>query len=143
MPTLQLSHLGLCVADLERSFHFYTDLFGFKEDSTRPRISLQGGMAAQLLEIPEVSLTAVYLLRDGLCLELLHYPTPGAEGDAAPRPMNALGFTHLSFNVDSIDEILPRVVAAGGRVIDASRIPVAVFVTDPDGTRIELVQTHT
>jgi catechol 2,3-dioxygenase-like lactoylglutathione lyase family enzyme len=100
-------------------------------------------MAAQLLEIPEVSLTAVYLLRDGLCLELLHYPTPGAEGDAAPRPMNALGFTHLSFNVDSIDEILPRVVAAGGRVIDASRIPVAVFVTDPDGTRIELVQTHT
>ena len=88
MTAPRLSHLGLCVADLERSLHFYTDVFGFKEDSTRPRLSLQGGMAAQLLEIPEVSLTAVYLLRDGLCLELLHYPDPGASGDAAPKEMS-------------------------------------------------------
>ena len=53
--------------------------------------------------------------------------------------MNRVGLTHLSFEVAAIEPVLARVRAAGGRVLEDSRIPPAVFVTDPDGTRIELV----
>jgi catechol 2,3-dioxygenase-like lactoylglutathione lyase family enzyme len=135
----RLTHLGLCVSDLERSLRFYRDVFGFQEDSARPPLAMKGEPAATLLELPGVELRAVYLLRDGTCLELLAYPAPGTLGDGAPREMNRLGLTHLSFEVDAIDDVLARVRAAGGAVLEASRIPPAVFVTDPDGTRIELV----
>jgi predicted enzyme related to lactoylglutathione lyase len=53
--------------------------------------------------------------------------------------MNRVGLTHLSFEVTVIEPVLARVREAGGHVLEDSRIPPAVFVTDPDGTRIELV----
>ncbi len=133
------THLGLCVSDLERSLRFYREVFGFEEDRARPPFEMAGGPAATLLELPEVKLQAVYLVRDGLCLELLAYPAPGTTGDGAPRPMNRRGLTHLSFEVDDLDAVVAAAVAAGGTLIEGSRIPAAVFLTDPDGTRIELV----
>lgn len=139
MQGARLTHLGLCVSDLERSLAFYRDVLGFEELPDRPRLAIQGEPAATLLGMPEVSVQAVYLGRDGTTLELLGYPSPGTTGSGEPRPMNALGFTHLSFEVPDLDAAVKRVREAGGRVLEASRIPVAVFVTDPDGTRIELV----
>ena len=140
----RFSHLGLCVADLERSLRFYRDVLGFRE---RSRLDVAGAHADRLLALPGVKLRAIYLERDGLRLELLHFDSPAAPGSApAARPMNALGLTHLSLRVSDVDALLARIVAAGGRVLDATRInlppasTVALFVTDPDGTRIELVQ---
>jgi glyoxylase I family protein len=135
----RFTHLGLCVSDLERSLRFYRDVFGFAEDSARRPLAMKGEPAATLLGLPDVDLRAVYLVRDGLCLELLAYPAPGTLGDGAPRAMNRVGLTHLSFEVDDLEAIAERVRAVGGRVLDSSRIAPAVFVTDPDGTRIELV----
>lgn len=139
----RLSHLGICVADLERSLRFYREGLGFREVSA---LDLGGEPAATLLELPEVSLRARYLERDGARIELLHFPAPGTLGDGRPRPMNARGLTHLSFRVEGLDAVLTRLVALGGAVLDATRVGSAglgmqaVFVCDPDGTRIELVE---
>ena len=135
--------MGLCVADLQRALRFYCDGLGFREVSA---LDLSGEPAATLLELPGVALRARYLERDGAVVELLHYPAPGATGDGAPRAMNALGLTHLSFQVSDLDAVLARLVALGGTVLAASRIDgghagaKAAFVCDPDGTRIELVE---
>jgi catechol 2,3-dioxygenase-like lactoylglutathione lyase family enzyme len=139
----RLSHLGICVADLERSLHFYREGLGFREVSA---LELTGEPSATLLGLPGVSLRARYLERDGARIELLHYPSPGALGDGRPRPMNARGLTHLSFRVEGLDAALARLAALGGTVLAASRIGSeragvqAAFVCDPDGTRIELVE---
>jgi len=139
---LRLSHLGICVADLERSLRFYREGLGFREVSS---LELAGEPAATLVGLPGVSLRARYLERDGTRVELLHYPVPGALGDGAPRPMNARGLTHLSFRVDGLADVLARLAALGGTVLAGSRIGgergavKAAFVCDPDGTRIELV----
>ena len=139
----RLSHLGICVADLERSLRFYREGLGFREVSA---LELSGEPSASLLGLPGVSLRARYLERDGARLELLHYPAPGAVGEGRPGPMNARGLTHLSFRVDGLDEVLARLVALGGAVLAATRVGSprlgmqAVFACDPDGTRIELVE---
>jgi len=81
---LRVSHLGICVSDLERSRAFYRD---------------------------------------------------------------ALGLTHLSLRMDEIDASVARLPAHGARMLrdthidNASLRAKAVFVTDPDGTLIELVET--
>ena len=81
------------MSDLARSQRFYCEGLGFAEAL---RLEFAGEPSATLLELPGVRFVAVYLRRDELLLELLHYDAPGATGDRAPRAMNALGFTHLS-----------------------------------------------
>lgn len=136
MPIRRFSHVGLCVSDLERSLAFWSDALGFREVA---RIEASGDESETLLQIPDVDVSAVFLERDGFRLELLHYRTPGHRGAGEPRPMNALGLTHLSLRVDDLDATVAALEAAGARVLRATRAARAVFVTDPDGTRIELV----
>jgi len=143
MPLLRLTHIGLCVSDWERSLQFYRDVLGFRYLS---ELQLAGEPSGTLLQLPDVELRAIYLERDGTRIELLHYPVPGHQGDGAPRPMNQLGLTHLSLRVDDLVGLLASLRAAGVRILDRTRIDIpafeagAVFVTDPDGTLIELVQ---
>jgi catechol 2,3-dioxygenase-like lactoylglutathione lyase family enzyme len=143
MASLKLTHIGICVTELSRSLDFYCQGLGFQQVS---ELAMEGEPAATLLELPDVSLRAVYLERDGVRIELLHYPRPGAFAEAQPRPMNRAGLTHLSFQVDSLEEAVKQLCAHGGRLLEGSRIELpeagaaAAFVTDPDGTRIELVQ---
>ncbi len=143
MSVQLLTHLGLCVSDLERSVRFYSEVFGFSEVG---RLEPDIESTSRILEIPDAKLQAVYLERDGWRLELLYFPSPGHTGSDAPRPVNQLGLTHLSFRVRELAAFVGRVEAAGGRVLEDSRLDIpdgkgssALFVVDPDGTRIELI----
>ena len=145
MSVRRFSHVGICVADLERSLAFYRDALGFRE---RGRLEVSGEVSETLLGLYPVDLQAVYLERDGVRLELLHYASPGHRGTGEPRPMNALGLTHLSLAVDDLDGAVLVLERAGARVLRATRVhnpelgAHAIFVTDPDGTRIELVESR-
>ena len=143
MSLLRLTHIGICVSDWERSVQFYRDVLGFRYLS---ELQLAGEPSSTLLQLPDVELRAIYLERDGMRIELLHYPVPGHRGDGAPRPMNQLGLTHLSLRVDDLAGLVESVRAAGVRILDRTRIDIpafeaaAIMIADPDGTLIELVQ---
>ncbi len=143
MTVQRLSHIGICVSDLERSLAFYRDALGFRELGS---LDVSGEEASTLLELPGVVLRAVYLERDGTRIELLHYAEPGHCGDAKPGAMNRLGLTHLSLRVDDLGATLAALERAGAHTLPHTRIEnpafsaSAAFVTDPDGTRIELVE---
>ena len=123
--------------------HFYRDVLGFEELS---RLQVTGPEAERLLSIDGGELQAVYLQRDGTRIELLYYPVAGHEATATPRPMNRLGFTHLSLRVADLEAVAAAIEQGGGvnlaqtRVDNAAWGSKAVFVTDPDGLRIELLQ---
>jgi len=140
---LRLSHIGICVADAERSLRFYRDGLGFQ---LATELRVQGEPSETLLQLKDVDLRAIYLVRDGVTIELLYYETPGCQASGVPRAMNAVGLTHLSFQVDDLDALLPRLEETGAQVLRDTRIEIpeartrAIFVTDPDGTRIEIVQ---
>jgi glyoxylase I family protein len=143
MSVQRLSHIGICVADLERSVRFYRDILGFEELS---RLHVKGPEPERLLNIAGGELQAVYLQRDGTRIELLYYPVAGHQSNDTPRPMNKLGLTHLSLRVADLDAVVATIVQGGGvnlpetRVDNAAWGSKAVFVTDPDGLRIELIQ---
>lgn len=143
MALQRLSHTGLCVSDLNRSLRFYRDGLGFRRLSA---LEVEGASADRLLQIEGVKLRAVYLERDGTRIELLQFASPGHRGDGGAQPMNRLGLTHLSFRVRDLDATLAGIEEAGGRVLPHTRVDLpgassaAVFVTDPDGIRIELVE---
>ena len=131
------NHVGQCVADLERSKRFYCELFGF---TLEREVTPPDETSAQLMSLtPPLGMTAAYLVRDGLVLELLHYSAPGQTEGFRPRPMNEPGLTHVSLSVDDIGAVCARVAAYGGEVIDSSNIGAAVFIRDPDGQLLELL----
>jgi catechol 2,3-dioxygenase-like lactoylglutathione lyase family enzyme len=136
VPVERFSHVGLCVSDLERSLAFYRDALGFAEVA---RLDAGGDATETLLGLADVDLRVVFLQRDGVRIELLHYASPGHRGSGEPRPMNALGLSHLSLRVGDLDATLAALEVLGAKVLRATRTPQAVFVSDPDGTRIELV----
>jgi lactoylglutathione lyase len=134
------SHVGICVTDLDRSLRFYCDGLGFERGESFP-IDATFGAA---LEVPgELSLTSQFIRREGLAVELLHYVTPAPIGRPSEH-RNQLGLTHLSFYVDDVNVTAASLVAAGGTVIESTRTTNEgidlVFLHDPDGVRIELMQ---
>ena len=130
------NHIGHCVADLERSRRFYEKALEFTHESD---LVVEGEMPAKLLRLDlPLNLTAVYLKRDGLVLELLHYPNPGTV-PYRPRAMNEPGLTHISLTVTDIPDALSRVAEYGGEVLEETNLGQAVFVKDPDGQLIELL----
>jgi glyoxylase I family protein len=139
----RLTHMGICVSDLERSLRFYCDVFGCKETG---RLELEGEPTATLNGMTDVKVTAVYLERDGWRLELMKFHVPGWVGPQQPRPINQVGLTHLSFRVADLDAVCARIEAAGGGLMPETRIELpqgptrVIMVFDPDGTRIELIQ---
>jgi len=145
MAVQSWSHVGVCCSDLERSTRFYEQVLGFRQLFT---VEL-GGQVAATMEVDGRFLSRM-LARDELRLELLQWLDPAPTGDGARRSMTALGLTHLAFRVDSVEELYEVAERAGGAAHPAtlSRLPGAgdggrdvemVYLTDPDGTRVELM----
>ena len=137
-----IDHVVVRVSDMDRALAFYRDALGFCE---RSALDVSGADANTLLELESVELRAVYLERDGTRIELLRFEAPEPTGGPGPRPVNQLGLTHLSLRVDDLDAAIRAVEQAGGRCLSGTRIEnarfrtSAVFVLDPDGLRIELL----
>jgi glyoxylase I family protein len=139
-----VTHVGVCVSDVERSVRFYRDALGFEIERD---LRVEGEPSDTLLGLSGVRLHAVYLVRDGLRLELLHYDSPRSPALPPPRAMNDLGFTHLSLQVADVDRAAVELREAGAEIVETTRIrvagvEVAVFVRDPDGLPIELVRAR-
>ena len=129
------NHLGHCVTDLARSRRFYEELLGF---AVERELHPPDDPSSTLLRLPKpLGMTALYLRRDGLVLELLHFA--GGTVPVRERVMNEPGLTHVSVSVDDVGAVCGRVAGYGGEVLSDTNIGVGIFVRDPDGQLIELL----
>jgi lactoylglutathione lyase len=130
------NHVGLCVADRERSRRFYEGLFGFEfwweidppDDGT-----------TELVQLPKpLGVHATYLVRDGFVLELIDYAHRRVHAGPT-RVMDQVGLTHLSLSVSNLDAALAKVEGFGGSVIASTVSGQSAMIRDPDGQLIELL----
>lgn len=130
------NHIGLCVADRERSRRFYEGLLGFQFWWD---LELPDEGTEQLLQLERpIGVRATYLVRDGLVLELLDYSK--REVHAGPyRVMDEPGLTHMSLSVSDLGEVLDEVESFGGHVVKETVTEQFAMIRDPDGQLIELL----
>ena len=130
------NHIGLCVADRERSRHFYEGLLGFQ---FWWELELPDEGTEQLLQLAKpIGVRATYLIRDGLVLELIDYSKRDVHV-GPERVMDQVGLTHLSLSVSNLGDVLAMVDGFGGSVVKETVTEQFAMIRDPDGQLIELL----
>jgi catechol 2,3-dioxygenase-like lactoylglutathione lyase family enzyme len=144
--SVRVSHVAVAVTDLPTSVRFYCEGLGFEAGPC----FTSGDEIAGVSEVTApVRMTSQYLTKGGFRLELMGWEVPEVHGDAS-RFRNQRGLTHLSFEVDDIASTEARLLELGATALPGARVhldraptPITlIFLADPDGTRIELLQRH-
>jgi lactoylglutathione lyase len=146
MKLTSVAHTGFTVSDLDRSVAFYRDLLGMhvvhQQDTMAPYVGAVTGFAGAHLKIAHLKVNP----EDSHTLELLQYVSH--PGESTDRATNRPGNGHLAIRVDDLQAWYDRLKARGVE-FRSEPVPVttgmnsgarAVYMRDPDGFTIELVQ---
>ena len=138
-------HTGITVSNLERSLAFWRDVLGFEFSHTAHQT---GELALEItgVEGAEIKL-AVLNTPGGHKIELLEYLAPADRKPANLRPCD-VGAVHVALLVEDLDAVLTQITASGWKAAGKPQTLMAgpnagkrvVYVRDPDGTTIELMQ---
>ena len=138
-----IHHFALTVSDANRSIAFYNGHFGLELLSDR---EVDRDYVERITGVEGAHVRIVHLRGYGKQVELLEYKRP--RGDRRARALPDAGSAHLCFTSDNLDADVARLQAAG--VVFRS-LPVettsgpnrggrGVYVEDPDGNAVEIVQ---
>ena len=124
MEVKELGHLVLYVRNLERSRHFYRDVFGWKE-------------VAGMTGMPAVAFSSGRTHHELLLIEVGENATPIPAG-------RRVGMYHFGLKIGTTDEELRQamneLLEVGARVGGTADHTVthSLYIEDPDGNEIEL-----
>jgi catechol 2,3-dioxygenase-like lactoylglutathione lyase family enzyme len=136
-------HTSFTVGDIERGVRFWTEVMGF---TAAPIADRDGGWQARMTGVAGARLRVAHLHGHGQHLELIQYL--GQPDAVAGYPPDRPGAAHVCFMVSDIRAVVDRILAAGGaaqgEIAEVARPGVqtclAVYVRDPNGILVELVQ---
>ena len=144
-----VSHIAVCVADLERSLHFYRDLLGLtvRMHTTQDMARRPGAESAEMYQRPRQSRTVANVYFDDPdttepFLVLTSHPGDRVEGD--PIKLDQIGISHISFGVEDVrayaEELVSKGVPLAGTLddfTDDQGVMRTFFVYDPDGILVQ------
>jgi len=139
-------HMGIQVADLERSLAFYRDILGFEVAfAWNP----QADYIREMVGYPKADIHAAILRlpSSDVFLELLEYRN--VEREAVDTRTANPGTAHIAFFVEDLESLYASLVERGVPSVSAPVTPTigpnkggrAVYMIDPDGVRVEFIQT--
>ncbi len=141
-----ISHIAICVRDLDRSLTFYRDLIGCDVIKDEMQDTSTGGLPHVYAD-QHAQRRLVYLR----CGTAPHTPIvvmtahPGDAVSGAPILLDQVGISHFSFTVPDVKAALDRLLDHGVETcgpVDAFKSADGsirtVFVRDPDGMLVQL-----
>jgi catechol 2,3-dioxygenase-like lactoylglutathione lyase family enzyme len=138
-------HVAITVSDLGRALEFYRDALGLQEVE---RHRLEGEGISAMAGKPDVVMDVVRLTTGnppGILIDLQQYVRP--EGATSTAELGDVAHTHVCFVVRDIEAACAELRGRGVTLVsdpvafelESGRLRV-VFVKDPDGAVIELVE---
>ncbi len=149
MKAKGVSHIAVCVADLERSLHFYRDLLGLtvRLHTTQQMARRPGAESAEMYQSPRQSRTVANVYFDDPDTSqpfLVLTSHPGDQVGGEPIKLDQIGISHISFGVENVrayaEELVARGVPLAGTMADFTDdqgVMRTFFVYDPDGILVQ------
>ena len=152
MKAKGVSHIAVCVADLERSLHFYRDLLGLtvRMHTTQQMARRPGAESAEMYQRTRESRTVANVYFDDPDTTepfLVLTSHPGDEVEGEPIKLDQIGISHISFGVEDVrayaEELVAKGVPLAGTMADFTNDKGEMrtfFVYDPDGILVQFDQ---
>ena len=149
MKAKGVSHIAVCVADLEKSLEFYRDKLGLvaKMHTTQEMARRPGAESAEMYERPRKARTVANIYFDDPettqpFLVLTSHPDEQVGGESIK--LDQKGISHISFGVEDVrayaEELVAKGVPLAGTMedfTDSSGVMRTFFVYDPDGILVQ------
>ena len=149
MKARGVSHIAVCVADLEKSLEFYRDVLGLtvKLHATQEMARRPGAESAEMYERPRTARTVANVWFDEPSSPqpfLVLTSHPGDQVGGEPIKLDQRGISHISFEVENVKAFAEELIAKGVELAgtmedftDRSGNVRTIFVYDPDGILVQ------
>ena len=145
MDATGVSHIAICVRDLDKSLAFYRDILGMRVTSDRIQDTTTGGLP-HVYKHPRKTRRQVRLMygKGDTTPTLTMTSHPGDEPDGDPIKLDQIGISHLSFSVPDVKALAEELTSKGVQLAgpleartDAQGNLSNFYVYDPDGILIQ------
>jgi len=149
MKAKGVSHIAVCVADLEKSLEFYRDILGLtvKMQTTQEMAKRPGAESAEMYERSRTARTVANVWFDEPDSPqpfLVLTSHPGDQVGGEPIKLDQKGISHISFEVENVTAYAQELIAKGVPLAgtledftDSSGNIRTFLVYDPDGILVQ------
>jgi lactoylglutathione lyase len=145
MEATGVSHIAVCVRDLDRSLAFYRNILGMRVDFDEVQDTTTGGLPSIYKHARKTRRTVHVRYGPGRTAPSLVLTShPGEDSDGTPIKLDQVGISHLSFTVPDVKALAEELVSKGVEMaapLEAFTGPDgqirSIFVFDPDGIMLQ------
>jgi catechol 2,3-dioxygenase-like lactoylglutathione lyase family enzyme len=144
MEATGISHIAICVRDLDKSLEFYRDILGMKVLADRMQDTTTGGLPHVHKHSRKTRRQVRLAYEEGAIPTLTMTCHPGEEPDGEPIKLDQIGISHISFTVKDVKALAEELIAKGVPLagpMDGFTNPrgevSSIFVYDPDGILVQ------
>ena len=144
MKAKAISHIAVCVRDLDKSLAFYRDILGMKVTFDAIQ-DTKGGSRTQTYKHRRDTRRVAHMSWDeGQEPYLVMTCHPGGPSDGDPIKLDQVGVSHFSFTVDDLPGLAEELLAKGVEIPGGIEIfknaqgnLSSFYVLDPDGILVQ------
>ena len=145
MDASAISHIAICVADLDKSLEFYRDILGMRVVADRMQDTTSGGLPHIYQHQRKTRRQVRLAYGTGDTMPTLTMTChPGDDPDGAPIKLDQIGISHLAFLVPDTKALMAELTGKGVQLAappevwaDAQGKVGSFYVYDPDGILIQ------
>ena len=145
MDATAVSHIAICVRDMDRSLAFYRDILGMRVTLDQVQDTTTGGLPHVYKHPRQTRRTVHVRYGEGSTTPSLVLTShPGDQADGEPIKLDQVGISHLSFTVGDVKALAQELVSKGIQMAgpmesftNAQGDVNSIFVYDPDGILLQ------
>ena len=144
MKATCVTHIGICVRDMDKSLAFYRDILGMQVLGDRMTDPTESGRSHNYKRVRQARRWVSLSYGEGSSPPLTLTCHPGDEPDGQPIKLDEVGISHLSFGVQDVEGLTKELLAKGIELAgplesftDAKGEIRSIYVQDPDGILVQ------
>jgi catechol 2,3-dioxygenase-like lactoylglutathione lyase family enzyme len=144
MDATCVTHIGICVRDMDKSLAFYRDILGMTVLGDRMTDPTEGGRLHNYRRERQARRWVSLCYGEGSTPTLTLTSHPGDDPDGAPVKLDEVGITHISFGVADVKSLTEELIGKGVELAGPRESFTnsdgdirSIYVFDPDGILVQ------